>query len=161
MDSNTTYIVTIRDISNLLQLHEEKQFSRKKSILLATASHELRNPLNGLIHSLVLMEKDVKSEGKQWLDTAKSASELLLFLVNDILDYSQLEAGKLKLTFKKFNPHTLLKEAMNLFSFQASLKNLSLVLDISPNVSKEFLSDENRIKQILINLISNAIKYTN
>jgi len=129
---------------------------------MATTSHEFRNPLNGIMGMLQLLEPKLKEDpvaSYQW-KIAFNSCNLLLFLVNDILDYSRIEAGQLKLSYERFSPEATVKEVADLLRFQAEKKGLSLEMKINPGVPLMVKSDENRIKQVLINLLSNAIKFT-
>ena len=91
---------------------------------------------------------------------AYNSSKMLLFLVNDILDYSQIEAGKLKLSFSSFSPPDVVQSVVSLLQLQAERKGIELNVEHEEYFFSRFISDENRFKQVIINLVSNAIKFT-
>jgi PAS domain S-box-containing protein len=140
-----------------------KKADQLKSVFLASMSHELRTPLNSIIGftGILLMELagNLNDEQKKQLKMVKNSADHLLNLINDILDISKIEAGKVDLSFENFLLNDVIKEATEIFSSQAAQKGLELIVNIP---AKVFLfSDKRRIKQILINLVSNAVKFTN
>ncbi|CDW77636.1 multi-sensor hybrid histidine kinase [Stylonychia lemnae] len=154
-------VTTIRNITEYLQLEREKNLTLAKTQAFASAAHEFRNPLSAIINSLDLLNGSIIDQnGRQYYNTARNCSNLMLYLVNDILDYSQLESQKLLLNIEVTNIYQILDECISVLSFRAEHKNLELRYNVSPDFPEKFLSDQNRIRQILINLISNSIKFT-
>ncbi|GAA3283824.1 hypothetical protein GCM10017707_34990 [Paenarthrobacter aurescens] len=135
--------------------------SRLKSEFLATMSHEIRTPLNAVIGLTSLMMDTPLSEGqRQYAQGVKGAGEVLLTLINDILDFSKLEAGKVDLDINVFDPRALVEEVAGLVVEAAQGKNLELISYCHPDVPARLMGDSGRIRQILLNLSSNAVKFT-
>ncbi len=135
--------------------------SRVKSEFLANISHEIRTPMNGVLGFVELLEKTpLDGTQKAYLSTVRSSAEQLLELVDDILDLSKIEAGRLELSLASFDPRTALEDTAVLFSANAHKKGLNLVVDVEPEVPPRLQGDRARIMQILANLLSNAIKFT-
>lgn len=103
-EDQISLLVSLRDVTFIKELEDQKRISSFKSVILASTSHELRNPLNGILTMLDVMEPEIPHSLDESFTVARKSSNLLLFLLNDILDYSQLEAGQLKLFFDEFNP---------------------------------------------------------
>eukprot|EP00347_Sterkiella_histriomuscorum_P017812 403347893 len=157
----TLVITTIRDMSHWIELQKQKNLTLFKTQAFAQAAHEFRNPLGAIITSLELIKNHIDMDQVgQFYMTAKNCSALLLFLVNDILDYSQLESKKILTNYENIRIEQTLKECIEVLNFKAQSKGLELSLLIDEKVPNKFLSDYNRLRQILINLISNSIKYT-
>lgn len=132
-----------------------------KSQFLAKMSHEIRTPMNGIFGFLELLQtSNLSSEQKEYIREAKSASTILLNLINDILDFSKIEAGKLKIEMISFDLRTLVEDAVSMLSPKAVAKNLYLQVIIKESVPKEVIGDPSRIRQIITNLVSNAVKFT-
>eukprot|EP00347_Sterkiella_histriomuscorum_P022748 403337305 len=155
-------LTTIRDMSFWLEYQKEKNMSSMKTIAFASAAHEFRNPLNAIISSLELLDPYVNEESpRRFLKTAKISSNLMLYLMNDILDFSQIEAKNFILNIQQIRIQDCLEEIINILEFKAQTKNIDLSYEVQgQNVPKEMFTDLNRMKQILINLVSNGIKYT-
>lgn len=135
--------------------------SRLKSEFLATMSHEIRTPLNAVIGLTSLMMDTPLTEGqRQYAQGVKGAGEVLLSLINDILDFSKLEAGKVDLEVTAFDPRALVEEVAGLVAEAAQGKNLELISYCHPDVPGRLMGDSGRIRQILVNLSSNAVKFT-
>lgn len=132
-----------------------------KSQFLANMSHEIRTPMNGILGFLDLLTRSPLSiEQTEYVKSAKSASEILLYLLNDILDFSKIEAGKLVMESITFSLHDVIRDAVNLLIPKALEKRLTLQINIHPDVPSQVVGDPSRIKQVLQNLVSNAIKFT-
>lgn len=135
--------------------------SRLKSEFLATMSHEIRTPLNAVIGlTSLLMETELNEAQRQYAQGVKGAGEVLLTLINDILDFSKLEAGKVDLDITAFDPRILVEEVAGLVAEAAQSKNLELISYCHPDVPLRLMGDSGRIRQILLNLASNAVKFT-
>jgi PAS domain S-box-containing protein len=138
-----------------------EEASHTKSNFLAMMSHEVRTPLNGLIGSLDLLQDTVlDSQQRKYVETSQRSAEWLLTIINDILDYSKMEAGKIGLEPAVFNLTSLVEGVVEMLEPRASEKAISLVTEIKPNVPRIAEGDSNKIRQILLNLTGNGIKFT-
>jgi len=170
-EGNSLGIISIaRDITdfhnNQLALEKAKSEAESaniaKSMFLANMSHEIRTPMNGIIGMTdILHDTELTDEQKEFLRIIKLSGDNLLTIINDILDFSKIEAGRITLEEIPFNLNEIIDETKKLLEYQASQKNLYLKYSITPDVPLQVIGDPLRIKQVLINLTNNALKFTN
>lgn len=138
-----------------------EKLSRTKSQFLANMSHEIRTPLNGIIGLLSLIKNTHLSEDqREYLNMITQSSDFLLTIINEVLEFSKIESGKIELKERAFNLYELLDDLCDVFANSIYEKNLELTMFISEDIPEYISSDDSRIRQILINLIGNAIKFT-
>ena len=162
------YEGTVEEITerkNSEELHRQKEAavaaSHAKSEFLANMSHEIRTPLNGVIGMLELLSgTTLNVQQQRYARVAKTSADALLSLINDILDFSKIEAGKLDLDAVDFDLHLLLEDMTEMFAQRVEAKGLELALHILPDVPAVVSGDPDRLRQVLVNLINNAIKFT-
>jgi PAS domain S-box-containing protein len=163
------FISQIQDITDLKEatfrqqeLTRQAQAGEKaKSDFLATMSHEIRTPLNGVIGmTSILADTELNETQRECVSTISTSGESLLAVINDILDYSKIEAGRLELESRSFNLRQCVEEAFDLFAASIRSKRLEVNVLIGPDVPSHVLGDTMRLRQILVNLIGNAIKFT-
>ena len=135
--------------------------AKAKSLFLANMSHEIRTPMNGIMGMIdMFYQTDLDERQKEYLKIIDVSSENLLCIINDILDFSKIEAGQIEFESINFNVNDELDEVIKVLSFKAKEKGLSLKYHVQPDIPKVLVGDPVRLKQILINLINNAIKFT-
>ena len=140
---------------------ELEQATQFKSDFLASMSHEIRTPTSGIIgFTEIVLETPLTPHQRQYLETVKTSADALLVLLNDILDLSKIEAGKLEMEVIRFNLRDVLSDAVRTLALRADQKGLELVLHVQPDVPDMLLGDPVRLRQIVINLVGNAIKFT-
>lgn len=169
-DGTMDYVTTI-GIDITKKKEEEKALKRAKeladkandakSLFLANMSHEIRTPLNGMIGlTRLLLDTNLDETQKEYLNKSLSSSEILLTLLNDVLDYSKIEANKIEIVCAEFALDDVMQNLSDMFSYQAFDKGLDYIFTIDPNIPEFIISDQSRLMQILINLVGNSIKFT-
>ncbi len=158
------YVVKMKH--NLFQLEDLKvaaeSANKSKSEFLANMSHEIRTPMNAICGMAdFLLDEDLSDEAQEYTATIQSAADHLLHIINDILDFSKIESGKMKLVDDSYSINNMSREIMNMMKIHAKEKPIRLRLALDPDTPRELCGDSSRIRQIIINLMNNAIKFTN
>jgi PAS domain S-box-containing protein len=168
-DEQKQIIVIAKDISNQKEIQQRLLMASEaanaasiaKSDFLANMSHEIRTPLNGVIgFTDLLMNTKLDEVQMQYMSTVSKSAHSLLDVINDILDFSKIEAGKLELIKERVDLLTLSHQACDVISFQAQKKNVELVVSLANNIPRSIYADSIRLRQVLVNLMGNAIKFT-
>jgi PAS domain S-box-containing protein len=158
-DVNDELIQANKELTKAKQQADEA--NKAKSNFLSNMSHEIRTPLNGIVgFTDLLMKTNLEKNQLEYMATINVSANSLMEIINDILDFSKIESGKLELHIEPTDLYSLLYQVIDLFKQQANLKNIELSLNIDDKVPQYVYSDSIRFKQILVNLISNALKFT-
>ncbi|MCP4109065.1 MAG: response regulator [Desulfobacteraceae bacterium] len=152
----------LSEASNALKKASERveTANRVRSAFIANMNHEIRTPINAIIGFAEILEGQVKDEQKEYLLSIISSGKILLTLLNDVLDLSKIESGKLELQNEEVDLRVLFNEIKNIFSVKTRKKGLDFQIEIDPALPERILSDKVRLRQILFNLVGNAVKYT-
>lgn len=138
-----------------------KHANQAKSDFLANMSHDIRTPINAIINmTRLLADTELNLQQRDYVETVLSSSDILLTLINDILDFSKIEAGKLDLDMVDFDPRDMIADVMNILSITAKEKGLGLTCQTDPDIPKCVYGDPLRLRQILLNFVNNAVKFT-
>ena len=164
------YIIIVTDLSERIKsmkeleeaMNEAEHANKAKSSFLANMSHEIRTPMNAIIgFSELVLKMDINDEVREHVEDIKWSSHNLLAIINDILDISKIESGKMELTMDNYYTASLLNDVALIISSQANKKDLEFKMNVAENIPREMYGDKVRIRGILINILNNAVKYTN
>ncbi len=170
IERHANFLYTLTDIISSIAYHKYKmeeanieieKAANMKSDFLANMSHELRTPMNAVIGMAEMaLRKDMSSDVREYLSQIRAAGKTLLTIINDILDFSKIESGKMDIIETEFEPLSLIHDITTIMVTRVDAKDVELLIDINPNIPSLLYGDNNRIKQVIINLANNASKFT-
>ena len=160
-NDSLNFMIVIKDVTSILKMERITSENNAKSALIRSVSHELRTPVNGIMLLVESLLQDANESIKEKLLNIKTCAELLTFQISDILDYSEIISKTFNLNKSCCNLKTCLKESIGIIEYQAKIKGVNLLAKIDELIPDECFTDSYRIKKIVINLLTNAIKYTN
>lgn len=170
IERHASFLYTLTDIISSIAYHKYKmeeanieieKIANMKSDFLANMSHELRTPMNAVIGMAEMaLRKDMSSDVREYLNQIRTAGKTLLTIINDILDFSKIESGKMDIIESEFEPLSLIHDITTIMVTRVNAKDVELLIDINPNMPHVLFGDNNRIKQVIINLANNAVKFT-
>ena len=162
LDEKEHYLMTLVDITELENARTKAEIAKKaKSIFLANMSHEIRTPLNAIIgFSDILVKSDLQKDAKEYSRIISRSAESLLDIIDDVLDISKIESGKIDIEKEPFPISIFIENIIELFSIRAHEKNIRFIYNCDPTIPYSIISDSTRLRQVLSNLLSNAIKFT-
>ena len=163
------FIVIETDITTRVEVEQQLRrakteaddASRAKSEFLASMSHEIRTPMNGVIGmTSLLLETSLNAEQRDYVSTIRTSGDALLSIINEILDFSKIESGRMEIESHPFELAQCLEESLDIFALQAAAKGIELAYDVDPAVPRWIIGDITRLRQVLVNLLNNAVKFT-
>lgn len=170
IDRHASFLYTLTDIISSIAYHKYKmeeanieieKAASMKSDFLANMSHELRTPMNAVIGMAEMaLRRDMSSDVREYLNQIRTAGKTLLTIINDILDFSKIESGKMDIVESEFEPLSLIHDISSIIMTRIESKETELLIDINPSLPRVLFGDNNRMKQVIINLANNAVKFT-
>lgn len=170
IENASSFLYTIGDILShmaykkyhvMLENSEIEREAHMKSDFLANMSHEIRTPMNAVIGMAEMaLREELPPAARDYINQIKTAGNTLLTIINDILDFSKIESGKMDINMCEYEPSDVINDITNIIMTRIDTKNLDLIVDLDPNMPKQLMGDNIRIKQVIINLANNAVKFT-